>query len=310
MTCQDEVIRIGKKLEKMISSKNVDETASFELLNVLKKQPMTLQVLQKTRIGMTVNTLRKQCHNDEVVLLAKTLIKGWKKLLPGTAGVGGGEPSTSVSSRVDDDDSSRESQPPADNASHKSDSSRDSETTSSTAPVTTTTATKVSFTADVIRIKCREMLANALSTPCEVEGVGDIEAIAAATEDCIFNEFKNTEVKYKNRIRSRVANLKDTRNPRLRENVLLGIIAPSRLAVMTPHEMASDEMKDLRAKLTKEAIDDHQMAQQGGTKSDLFKCGRCGHRDTTYNQVQTRSADEPMTTFVLCNNCGNRWKFC
>lgn len=25
-------------------------------------------------------------------------------------------------------------------------------------------------------------------------------------------------------------------------------------------------------------------------------------------QVQTRSADEPMTTFVLCNECGNRWK--
>ena len=75
------------------------------------------------------------------------------------------------------------------------------------------------------------------------------------------------------------------RNPRLRENVLLGIIEPSRLAVMTPHEMASDDMKELRAKFTKEAIDDYQMAQQGGTKSDLFKCGRCGHRDTTYNQV-------------------------
>lgn len=25
-------------------------------------------------------------------------------------------------------------------------------------------------------------------------------------------------------------------------------------------------------------------------------------------QLQTRSADEPMTTFVLCNECGNRWK--
>lgn len=23
-----------------------------------------------------------------------------------------------------------------------------------------------------------------------------------------------------------------------------------------------------------------------------------------------RSADEPMTTFVLCNECGKRWKFC
>jgi len=42
----------------------------------------------------------------------------------------------------------------------------------------------------------------------DVEGVGDIEALAAATEDCIFNEFKNTEVKYKNRVISRVANLK------------------------------------------------------------------------------------------------------
>lgn len=26
--------------------------------------------------------------------------------------------------------------------------------------------------------------------------------------------------------------------------------------------------------------------------------------------MQTRSADEPMTTFVLCNECGNRWKVC
>jgi len=41
-----------------------------------------------------------------------------------------------------------------------------------------------------------------------VEAAGDIEAIAVATEECIFIEFKNTETKYKNRIRSRVANLK------------------------------------------------------------------------------------------------------
>lgn len=27
-----------------------------------------------------------------------------------------------------------------------------------------------------------------------------------------------------------------------------------------------------------------------------------------YPQVQTRSADEPMTTFAYCNECGNRWK--
>lgn len=31
---------------------------------------------------------------------------------------------------------------------------------------------------------------------------------------------------------------------------------------------------------------------------------------SSFPQVQTRSADEPMTTFVFCNECGNRWKVC
>lgn len=50
--------------------------------------------------------------------------------------------------------------------------------------------------------------------------------------------------------------------------------------------MASDEMKNLRAKLTKEAINDHQMSVSGGTKTDLLKCGKCGKRNCTYNQVR------------------------
>ena len=39
-----------------------------------------------------------------------------------------------------------------------------------------------------------------------------------------------------------------------------------------------------------------------------FKCGKCKSTKTTYYQMQTRSADEPMTTFVTCTNCSNRWK--
>jgi len=44
---------------------------------------------------------------------------------------------------------------------------------------------------------------------------------------------KDTGVKYRNRIRSRISNLKDQKNPKLRINTLLGIITPERLAVLT-----------------------------------------------------------------------------
>lgn len=40
----------------------------------------------------------------------------------------------------------------------------------------------------------------------------------------------------------------------------------------------------------------------------LFKCGKCKSAKTSYYQMQTRSADEPMTTYVTCRNCGHKWK--
>ena len=42
--------------------------------------------------------------------------------------------------------------------------------------------------------------------------------------------------------------------------------------------------------------------------TNLFKCRRCGSRETSYYEVQTRSADEPMTQFITCLQCNNRWK--
>jgi transcription elongation factor S-II len=56
---------------------------ALELLKVLQKLPVNLEVLTKTRIGMTVNALRKSSSDDEVISLSKTLIKNWKKFLSG-----------------------------------------------------------------------------------------------------------------------------------------------------------------------------------------------------------------------------------
>lgn len=40
-------------------------------------------------------------------------------------------------------------------------------------------------------------------------------------------------MKYRNRVRSRISNLKDPKNPSLRRNVLCGAIGPSLIARMT-----------------------------------------------------------------------------
>ena len=48
-----------------------------------------------------------------------------------------------------------------------------------------------------------------------------------------------------------------------------------------------------------------------GNKSmatDQFLCTRCFKRECTYYEMQTRSADEPMTIFITCLNCGKHWR--
>ncbi|KHJ93220.1 transcription factor S-II, central domain protein, partial [Oesophagostomum dentatum] len=85
---------------------------------------------------------------------------------------------------------------------------------------------------------------------------------------------KGTGDKYKAALRSRVFNLRDKKNPALRENVLTGAVKPEKFAVMTSEEMASDEVRQMRDKFNKAALLEHQMSMQQGTPSGMFTCGK------------------------------------
>jgi DNA-directed RNA polymerase subunit M/transcription elongation factor TFIIS len=50
------------------------------------------------------------------------------------------------------------------------------------------------------------------------------------------------------------------------------------------------------------------LAQEIKNTEGFFTCGRCKSKKTSYYQLQTRSADEPMTTFVTCHQCDRNWK--
>ncbi|KAM9296082.1 transcription elongation factor A protein 2 [Gastrophryne carolinensis] len=286
---EDEVLRIARKLDKMVTKNSTD--GALDLLKQLKNMNMSLDLLQSTRVGMSVNALRKQSDDEELISISKSLIKSWKKLLDGSNQQGKEKGQSSSSCK-------------------EPGSAKKSE-----APKTPTTPKMTRFpplpvTTNSVRTKCREMLLAALQTDGDFNAIGaDCELLAAQIEE-VYSEIQNTDMKYKNRIRSRIANLKDSKNPDLRKNVLCGAIAPELIAGMSCEEMASNELKEIRKAMTKAAIQEHQMAKTGGTQTDLFTCGKCKKKNCTYTQVQTRSADEPMTTFVVCNECGNRWKFC
>ncbi|KAM7411184.1 hypothetical protein PAMA_021254 [Pampus argenteus] len=330
MAKNQEVERIAKKLDKMVHKKNTD--GALDLLRELKNIKMSLETLQvdnstlllllafillsllrSTRVGMSVNAVRKQSSDDEVQTLAKALIKSWKKLLDGSEG----------KSEEKEKEKKKEGSPVRSSSTSKDSCSSEKGMTSEDPPATPTSPSSptlppmvTSFppapvTTDSVRNKCRELLVAALQTDDDHKTIGvDCKHLAAQIEDQIFQEFKSTDMKYKSRLRSRISNLKDQKNPDLRRNVLCGNISPQRIACMTADEMASAELKLMREALTKESIRQHQLSRVGGTETDMFICSKCHGKSCSYTQVQIRSADEPMTTFVLCNSCGNRWKFC
>ena len=95
-------------------------------------------------------------------------------------------------------------------------------------------------------------------------------------------------------------------NTRLIVRLFLKEFAPQNLAFMTPVEMFPEQWNELLNEQQEKYKLLYEVEHVQGT--DEFKCYKCKERNCSYYQVQTRSADEPMTVFVTCLNCGKRWK--
>ena len=69
-----------------------------------------------------------------------------------------------------------------------------------------------------------------------------------------------------------------------------------------------DYRQALKMLAEKENMDKAMVAQAERSISTSLQCSKCGQRKVTYTEAQTRSADEPMTLFCTCLNCGKSWK--
>ncbi|KAJ8552890.1 hypothetical protein K7X08_020283 [Anisodus acutangulus] len=171
---------------------------------------------------------------------------------------------------------------------------------------------------DSVRDKVRELLAEAL---CKVSGEVDDDLrdtvnacdpyrVAVQVETAMFEKWGRSNGAQKFKYRSIMFNIKDPNNPDFRRKVLIGQYSPRSIIELSPEDMASDERQKENKKIKEKSLFNSELGGPPKASTDKFKCGRCGKNQTTYYQMQTRSADEPMTTYVTCVNCDNRWKFC
>ena len=107
---------------------------------------------------------------------------------------------------------------------------------------------------------------------------------------------------YLNHLKSILTNL----NAKWIEEINNGSIQSHKLAFMNHQELNHErwaEMIEIKSKRDANKFENNMAAA-----TDTFTCRKCKNNKCTYYQMQTRSADEPMTCYVNCLTCGNRWK--
>ena len=112
---------------------------------------------------------------------------------------------------------------------------------------------------------------------------------------------------YKHKFLSLQKSLKD--NPELVHKIVQKKLKTKDVIDMRPEQLHPGGLyaEEMESRIHKEMRKEY-LSREIKNQDGFFKCGRCKSLKTTYYQLQTRSADEPMTTFVSCLNCDRNWK--
>ncbi|KXT15432.1 hypothetical protein AC579_10584 [Pseudocercospora musae] len=299
----------GKQISKAIESGDPSATI-LQLLAPLEQFKATEDLLRQSKIGVAVTKLR-QNKDSKVASTATSLVNRWKQ---------------EVNSKKKRPDGTA-SPAPAGKAALNGTNGRSSGTNSPAPPSkpeikkeqrankvdpekrnTKADGIEHEVTGDRARDGCLKLMYDGIAYLSD-ESPDAIFDVARKVEVAAFEHFKNqTSPEYKAKMRSLYQNLKMKGNTLLRRDVYTMKITPKRFVAMTSDELKSEEMRKEDAALEKENMNKAMTAQEEKAISTTFQCGKCKQQKVAYSQAQTRSADEPLTTFCECTVCGNRWK--
>jgi len=301
---ESDVYDMKKALEKALKDENMERAK--DILKELQRIKATTSLLQKTQIGKVVNHVKKYPNvTDDVVKLSKKIVNNWKQDVQEDAKEKAREKSETKKpvSRSSSHDSISKASSSPNSSSPRSDKKYELKRTSITDGV------RIPTTGNNARDNCANMIYKALAL-YEGSSPQVLSKKASQIEIEVFRLYKAVDNKYKSKIRSLYLNLKDKSNPHLREKVINDEISASQFCHMSSTEMASEQKKEEFKKIQDQNLFLARGAESQEAETDQFRCGKCKSRRCKYYQMQTRSADEPMTTFVTCVNCNNHWKFC
>lgn len=124
---------------------------------------------------------------------------------------------------------------------------------------------------------------------------------------CFSNElFRLT---YKNKLLSLYLNINPKtyiKNNYLLPKILNNEINLNNIAFMEPQELCPEKWDDIIKK--KKAKRELEISKFAGQITYMYTCSRCKNKKCSYYRLQTRSCDEPMTTFIKCMKCSKEWK--
>lgn len=298
-----EIVSKGTALTKAIQG-NEPTSNILNILQDLKKNVKpTEEVLRATGIGKNVN--RCKAHkNPEIARLSSEIVSRWRHVVNEQKTANGSGANTPQTNRANGTASPAPVQQLPPPQSPATDLQKRNWKTDK--------VTRDSLTSDSGRNNCIGLMYDGLVPGSSLPTSQILEIakqIESAALDLPLAKGSPISSVYKEKIRSLYQNLKNKSNPFLRQKLLSGKITPDRFVTMTHEEMKSKERREEEKKIEKDNLDKAMVAQEEKSVSTALECGKCHKKRVSYTQAQTRSADEPMTTFCECLECGNRWKF-
>lgn len=108
---------------------------------------------------------------------------------------------------------------------------------------------------------------------------------------------------YNTKLSDLAYNLNQRNSPKLLLDIVNGEIDIKRLPFLSPEELNIIMWMPI---IKKREYVNHKRNNRETTKA--YKCYKCGERKCTVVEMLARSADEPMTQFITCQNCNYRFR--